>query len=258
MDAQHGVFAVLERIASFLTPVLQLVIVAVLWRRRSFKLFYYFWLYLIADVLRTTLLWALGGSTFADAYKDAWICSEPAMLIFHVALVLEVIRLLYKAYPGIHSFGKIAISLAVLVAVLLTIFSSPLDIRRATINPSDRTLLELFQAERVLDLGLFLIVLVIVGLFPSAPYGRTVRRHGFLLSALFISASAGFFAINYGLDSDISGLVTVAVQLVLYPLWIWLFLIPQPERLPLPPAQEIERVRQLNEDLLFLARWLKD
>ena len=258
MDVGHGFTAALEQVASFLTPVLQLTIVAVLWRRRSLKLFALFVLYLIADAIRSTSLWVLGGSTYADIYKMAWIYSEPVMLILHITLVLEVIRLLYQAYPGIHSFGKIAISIAVLVAILLTLFSSPLDIRRSTMTASDRALLQLFQIERVLDLGLCLIVTVIVALFPPSPYARTIRHHGFLLGALFASASAAFFAINYGFDSEATGLVALVVQLALYGLWIRVFLAPIPERAPIPSFEEIARVKQLDEDLLFLARWLKD
>ena len=253
MDVGHGFTAALEQVASFLTPVLQLMIVAVLWRRRSLKLFPFFISYLVADALRSTSLWILGGSTFAETYRTAWIYSEPVMLVLHVTLVLEVIRLLYQAYPGIDSFAKVAISIAVLVAILFTVFSSPLNIRRSTMTASERLLLQLFQVERVLDLGLCLIVIVIVGLFPSSPYSRTVRQHGFLLSALFASASAAYFFINHGFDSEATGLVALAVQLALYGLWIRVFLIRQPERVPIPSAEEITRVKQLDEDLLFLA-----
>jgi len=216
----------------------------------------FFVVYLLTDAARSTSLWVLGGSTFTDIYRAAWIYSEPLMLAFNVLLVLEVIRVLYKAYPGIHSFAKIAISLAIIVAILVTVFSAPLDIRRPTMTASDRTLLHFFQAERVLDLGLCLITAVIVGLFPSAPYGKRVRQHGILLSALFAFASAGFFAINYGFDSEITGFLTLMAQLVLYLLWIRIFLAPEPLTPAIPPPEEIARVKELNDDLLFLARWL--
>lgn len=259
MDGQHGLVIALEQIAWFLTPVLELAIVFVLWRRRSLKLFRFFVIYLMADAVRSTSLWILGGSsTFAEIYRIAWIDSEPLILCLNVTLVWELIRLLYKAYPGIHSFAKIAISIAVLVAILLTVFSSPLDIRRATTTASDRTLLRFLQVERVLDLGLSLIVFVTVGLFPSSHYARPIRQHGFLLSALFASISAGYFAINYGFNSEVSGLATLAVELGLYGWWLRLFMAPEPERLPIPSPEEVARLDQLNEDLLALSRWLKN
>ena len=257
MDGEHRLVITLEQIAWFLTPVVQTILVAVLWRRGRLKLFFSFVVYLIADAVRSTALWLLGRSTFADAYRVAWIYSEPVMLILHVALVWGLIRLLYKTYPGIHSFAKIAISIPVLVAILNTVFSSPFNIRRPTMTASDRTLLEFFQAERVLDVGLALIVLVTVGLFPSSHYARIVRPHGFLLSALFGSAAAGYFAINYGLNSELIGFFTLAAQLVLYLFWMRIFLAPEPEKLPIPSVEEVERVNRLNDDLLAFAKWLK-
>ena len=179
------------------------------------------------------------------------------MLFLHVLLVWELIRLLYKAYPGIHSFAKIVISIAVVASLLVTVFSAPFDIHRATTNESDHMLLQLFQTERVLDFMLALLIVVIVGLFPSSRYdGKRIRRHGFLLSALFASAGATFLAINYGFNSDITGVVALGVQLVLYFLWVRVFLAPEPERVPPPSPEEVLRTEQLNEAFLFLARWL--
>ena len=256
MDLDHGLAAILEQIAWLLTLLFELSIVAVLWRRRSLRRFTWFALYLCADSIRSTALWILARSTFTETYTKLWVFSEPVMLAIHFALVWEVILLLYKVYPGIHSFARIAIVIAISVAVFLTIFTEPFEVRRATRDPLDTLLVHFFQIERVYDLVLGLFTLVMVRLFPPQHYAVAVRQHGFLLSALFCTASAGFYAINYGFNVEITGLATLLIQLALYAVWIKVFMAPDPEPLPAPSPEEFARIEQLNDDLLFMAQWL--
>ena len=256
MDLTHGLAAALEQLASVVTPVFELAIVAVLWKRRLLKLFRWFAAFLVTDAIRSLSLWLLAGSAFAETYKLVWIYTDPPMLLLQIALVVELVSVLYKVYPGIYSFARIAIGIAVATSFLVTIFTNPLKLPNLSPSGSDATLIQLFQVERVLDLGLCLITFIIVGLFPSQHYAHRVRNHGFILSAFFGFESAGFFAINYGFNSEVVGLLLLGSHLALYPLWIRVFLAPDPERLPIPTPQQIARVNQLNEDFLLLAKWL--
>ncbi len=229
---------------------------ALLWRLANLRLvgsFRIFSAYLIADILRSIVLLLIGHSPEQHAYWLVWSFSEPVFLVFQVLVALELFRLLYSAYPGIHAFARILIGVAIVVGIMFTFGTIQVDVGR--IHWRVPSLQRLFVAKRVVSSLLGVIILITMACFPRAASARNVLLHGWLLGVLFISAAGGFFGINFGLAPERMGLAFMSVQLACFVVWA-AALRPGAARVPRPSPAQVARAVKWNDDLLHVTRWL--
>ena len=243
----------LEGVVWLLTPVAELVVVASIKRCKLTGSFPVFIGFLLFDVLRSAVLWWLGQSPFSNAYRDIWIATEPVFLALEFLVVLELYRLLYRAYPGIHSFARGLIAIGIMIAFAVTFGTVKVDLGRIVWTVPD--LQRLFLVKRVVCSILALLVLTTMALFPRAPSAKNVLLHGWLLAALLSTAALGFFAINVGSSTEWIGTLFLIFQLMCFVGWAFGFQKSQPPP-PAPSPEETRKIEELNAELLAVARWL--
>lgn len=209
--------------------------------------------YLAADIIRSMALLAIGHSPEQRAYWLIWSYSEPLFLAFQILVALELYRLLYSSYPGIHAFARILIGVAVVAGIVSTFGTIQLDVGRIQWKEPD--LQRLFVAKRIVSSLLGVIILITMACFPRAASARNVLLHGWLLGVLYISAAGGFFGINFGLAPERMGLAFMTVQLGCFVAWS-VALRAHVAPLPRPSPAQMARAVKWNDDLLHVARWL--
>src|SRR5215472_5811337 len=236
-----------------ITPIAQVAVIATLVLRKIIWEFKIFAVYLIVDILRSMIVWWLGGSTSTEAYRTAWVATEPVYLVLQVLVVVEFYRLLYRAYPGIQAFARALLIVAVAVALAVTFGTLHLDIGRVVWKMPD--LQRLFVAKRLVSSLMGFLMFTTMVFFPRAPSARNILWHGWLLTVLFIAAAGGFFGINYGVASQWAGALFMTVQLGCFVLWSLVFRSPY-VKAPLPSLEAAARTERWNQDFILLARWL--
>jgi hypothetical protein len=237
-----------------ITPIAQAAVICTLVIRKVIWEFKIFALYLTVDILRSVILWWLGGSTRTDAYRTAWMATEPVYLGLQVLVVLEFYWLLYRAYPGIQAFGRVLLAIAVIVALAVTFGTLQLDFGRINWRVPDMQ--RLFVVKRLVSSLMGFLMFTTMIFFPRAPSARNILWHGWLLTVLFVAAAGGFFSINYGVARQLgAALLMLVMQLGCFVLWSLEFRS-RHEKAPAPSPQEAARVERWNKDFMLLAKWL--
>lgn len=236
-----------------LTPISQLGVIAAIVRCKLTRSFPVFIAFLLFDVLRSVSLWWLGHSPFSRIYREIWISTEPVYLLLELLVVLELYRLLYRAYPGIQRFAGGLVLIGLIAATVITFGTVKFDLSR--IGWTLPTLQGLFLTKRVVCSVLGILVFITMALFPRAPSAKNVLLHGWLLAALLNIAAVGFFAINVGTNTEWIGTVFLVLQMGCFLWWAVALEQPGPPKPP-PTIEETRRVEELNDELVAFMRWL--
>jgi hypothetical protein len=232
----------------------EIAVVLRLLTQRLWRLFPFFCLYLVADASRSVFLWHLGNSPNTKMYRTAWIATEPWAICLDILVTLELYKSLYRAYPGIHRFARIVVAVGVLVAAAITFGTLSIDIKNITWTVPD--LQRIFLLKRTVSSVIAVLLAVTMTVFPRAECAVTVIQHGWLLTALFTARALGFFLADIGINSDAISLPFLAVQCILYLLWLVWLSAPAIRRRAPRSASEIARTEKWNRDLLDATRWL--
>lgn len=218
--------------------------------------------YLIFTTLRSLLLLAFPRDS--RQYFDLYIWSEPVLLVFYVALVLELFRLVLKDFPGIYTASRysltVALAIALTVSAAVSLLSWNSQVRQS------RTLLYLVQIERgvVTSMFLFLIlVLAFLAWFP-VPLPRNVVAHCGIYALYFLGVAGGslMYAVAGPHTTPLANLGLAGATTLALAGWIVLLNRAGEERRSefrphWNPTREQELVRQLesiNSSLLRAAR----
>lgn len=199
-------------------PLVQLLVIARLMQLQLFLRFKLFVAFIAVDAGGSVLLWALDTSSATAAYRNAWVAIECVCFLLKVGAVLELYRLLYESYPGIHSFARILILTACIIAVVVTLGGIPIDLHH--ISWKVPNLQRVFLGERVTSSVLGLLILITMALFPRSPSARNILLHGWLLSAMFLSTAFTFLAINISNRTEVPAILWGTAQLACYTGWI--------------------------------------
>ncbi|HEY6390545.1 MAG TPA: hypothetical protein VIX89_04675 [Bryobacteraceae bacterium] len=252
MDVRSAI-QTFEQAVWHVTPIAQLAVIGTLVVRKIIWEFKIFALYLTVDILRSIVLWWLGGDTSTPAYRIAWVATEPVYLCLQVFVVLEFYWLLYRAYPGIQAFGRVLLAVAVALALAVTFGTLQFDVGRIVWKVPDMQ--RLFIAKRLVSSLMGVLMFTTIAFFPRAPSARNILWHGWLLTVFFIAAAGGFFGINYGIANQWAGALFMTAQLGCFVLWSLKFRS-RYEKAPAPSPEEVARAERWNKDFLHLARWL--
>jgi hypothetical protein len=250
---QTGLLSTLSSGAWVLVLVTESALAVRLLFQRLWRLFPFFCIYLVADVSRSVVLWKLGNSPNTKMYRAVWIATEPWAIFLDLLVALELYKSLYRAYPGIHRFARIVVAVGILVAAAIAFGTLSIDIRNITWSVPD--VQRIFLLKRIVSSVIAVLLAVTMTVFPRAECAVTVIQHGWLLTALFTARALGFFLADIGINSDLISLPFLAIQCILYLLWLVWLSPPAVRRAP-RSVSEIERTEKWNRELLDATRWL--
>ena len=154
---------------------------------RQYRIFWFFLLFLIPDSIFPLVL-----GTSSQLYLKLWICTEPALWIFYIFVVLELYGLILEKHKGLYTLGRWAMYFSVVVSVALSVLSLLPRITPAMPQASKR-MGYILAAERGVDLSLVIFIVLILGfltLYP-VPLSRNVIVHTLVYSVFFVSNTLG-------------------------------------------------------------------
>ncbi len=205
-----------------LNELVEVGAIAKLLLARQFNCFRIFLIYIIADVIRSFLLWWFSNaSVSSDLYASLWLRSEPLLLAFQGLAVFELYARLYGTYPGIGRFARILILAAAGTALSICLITVSIDLSEQWKHPD---LQRMMFAKRLLSsVGATLLALTLL-FFPKARSARPIFEIGWLLSGLLGAAAVGYFVIDIAAprhnNSVEIGTITLAVQSAFLIWWI--------------------------------------
>ena len=174
-------FFVVSVLASALTSV-KLYRTSLFHRYRVF--FWYF-------VFRTpNLAWPLFVNVHSSTYAYCWAVVTPLMWVFHIAVVVELYRLIFEKYKGIYSLGRWTMYFSTAIAIALSILSLLPKFTPAMPQIS-RNLGYFYAIDRGVDFSLVILIFLILlflSLYP-VPVSRNVAVHVSLFSVYFLSST---------------------------------------------------------------------
>ena len=244
------------------STVLNMILVAVsalasaltvvkLWRTGLFRQYRIFFCYF---VFRTpSLALPLFLHTNSVAYLYFWLAVEPMLLIFHIAVVAELYRLILSRYKGLYTLGRWAMYVCSVVAIVISILSL-LPKFTPSIPQLSRLLGSYYAADRGVDFSLVVfifLILVFLSFYP-VPVSRNVVVHVSLFTVYFLSSSTALLlkAITGAVLSNQVNLILSGASAACTVGWLFL-LTPRGEEVQarkpaLGPEHEERVLRHLN------------
>ena len=237
-----------------LNEVTEIAAITKLIRAPQYRPFKAFSIYLVADVIRSVVLWWFSAASISSRlYADIWLRSEPLLLALQGIAVVELYIRLYRAYPGIGRFGRVLVLAALFASISLCLFTVGMDLREQWKHPD---LQMMMLAKRLLSSVASALLALTLAFFPPARSARLIFEIGWLLSALLGAAAIGYFLIDVTAQTHNNsveiGTIVLAVQSAVLIWWIF-------KALPLETTQSSARSTSDYEwnELLKLARWLR-
>jgi hypothetical protein len=234
--------------------ILQLVLLALLGIRlavlglwRSYPVFFTYILVQIPHGIVPLVI-----SIHSNSYLHYWLDSQPVIYIIQILLVAELCRLVLAGHPGIYTLGKWAMTAAVVVALAISLLSLIPHIKPHTPQISQR-LQYYFAAQRGLDFGLGLFLLLMIAFISRYPFGlsRNTLIHAGLYTFYFFSETLGIFLHTlFGIDE--TAVINLSLTIVACGCLVaWLLLLRRSDdgakpRLSSTPEHESRILEQLN------------
>src|SRR5439155_14805041 len=162
------------RLALWIThPLLQLSVGAVMFYRKSHKVFPVFFAYLISQILMFSVLFPVFQSQYSEIYFYAyWSCAAISLAI-GFKVIHEIFLDIFRPYHTLKDLGSVLFQWAALVMLLVAgvvAAASPVAIQ----GPLVQAVLTVQRCVRVIQCGLILFLLVF-----SKYLGVTSRQHSF-------------------------------------------------------------------------------
>jgi hypothetical protein len=221
--------------------------------------YWYFSLLIAAEAIRVPLMAALPQRS--NLYAHVYFATAPVVWVLFVLVVLEFFQLILKGHFGIASAGRIALSAALGMSVVVSAGTLLLDMQH--ISAEAALLFNFMLLERMVMTSLLVLLLMLIAFasyFPI-PLSRNIKVHAGVFAVYFTVRTAMLFLrVFFGLD------VIVAVNIGLQVLGLacviaWLRLLsPSGEMLPQTtrPTESEERLlaqlESINESLARSAR----
>ena len=154
-------------------PVLQLSVAAVMFYRKSHKVFPVFFTYLISQILMFSILFPIYRSEYSEIFFYAyWSCAAISLAI-GFKVIHEIFLDIFRPYHTLKDLGSVLFQWAALVMLLVAgvvAAASPV----ASQGPIVQAVLTVQRCVRVIQCGLVLFLLVF-----SKYLGVTWRQHSF-------------------------------------------------------------------------------
>src|SRR5205823_8553897 len=192
-------------------PLLQLSVAAVMFRRKSHKVFPVFFTYLISQILMFSALLPIFQLEYSDLFFFAyWSCAAISLAI-GFKVIHEIFLDIFRPYHTLKDLGSVLFQWAALVMLLVAgvvAAASPV----ASQGPLVQAVLTVQRCVRVIQCGLVLFLLVF-----SKYLGVTWRQHSFGIALGFGSfASAELTLIALNASSNASEVSVALVNILAY------------------------------------------
>lgn len=216
-----------------------------------YKRYHVFFLYFLFRIPNG--LWPILLPVTGSAYFYAWIATEPFTWIFHIAVVLELYRLVLEKHKGLYTLGRWALYAGMSLSILVSILTLLPKLKNAGALQS-KTVGYYLAAERGVTLGLAIFLLFMMFFLTRypVPMSRNLIVHISIYTVFFISNFLVWLLRSlFGLIvNNQTNLLASAVSAVCVYLWFFL-LSPQGEAVPanLPsfgPEYERRALHQLD------------
>lgn len=225
---------------------------------RRYRWFFWYFLFRIPNTA-----WPLFFSTRGKAYFLLWTYTEPMTWLFHVAVVLELYRLVLEKHKGLYTLGRWAMFAGIGTSVTISLISL---IPNLTLSgQQSRKMFWYLALERGFMLGLAIFLLFMMGFLVlyTVPISRNVKMHARIYSVFFVSNYLAFLLRSLK-GIHVSGNTNLAAEVVsTLCVFAWLFLLnPKGEEVqvsqPIIGAEQERRVLfqldALNATLLRVSR----
>ena len=170
-------------------PLLQLSVAAVMFRRKSHKVFPVFFTYLISQILMFSILFPIFQLEYSDVFFFAyWSCAAISLAI-GFKVIHEIFLDIFRPYHTLKDLGSVLFQWAALVMLLVAgvvAAASPV----AAQGPLVQAILTVQRCVRVTQCGLILFLLVF-----SKYLGVTWRQHSFGIALGFGSFASAELAL---------------------------------------------------------------
>lgn len=202
----------------FLQLTAQLGLSLRLWRTGLWRVYVYFFSYVLLALLQTIVLLALTYGTVEYGY--AWMVLEGLAICFYTVIVLECFASVLHDLGGIASISRRYIKMTVLVAILVALLVMGLE-------KTPQTVFQYFYVlERVVvsSLLIFVLLMIVFLVYYPVPLSRNVIVYSAGYAVYFLTKATGLFIrnVSYDWQSQIST-VLIAVSTGCLMFW-WLFL----------------------------------
>jgi hypothetical protein len=155
-----------------------------------FRTYRWFTVYLLFELIRAVITRILQNGTTAYAYF--YLTTQPVFWALQVLVILESFQLALKRHTGIATFGRRALSWALIISTLLALGSLYFTRNVATSSSASILLETVFTLERVISLSLSLFVLVFLAIlrhFP-VPLSHNALVHASVFGLYFVAKTA--------------------------------------------------------------------
>ncbi len=151
---------------------------------RRYRIFFWYFLFRIPNTS-----WPLFfSSTASPLYFRFWVFTEPVTWVFHMAVVLELYRLVLEKHKGIYTLGRWAMFCGVGTSAVVSVVSL---IPRLTLSMTQQSkwMFRYLAMERGVGLGLaiFLLFMTAFLILYTVPLSRNVKIHARIYTVFFFS-----------------------------------------------------------------------
>jgi hypothetical protein len=172
------------------------VLIARLFQTRLIRIYRWFGLYVLLDLVEALLLLRLQQTHAWRLYAEAYMAGQGLKMILSVFVLLELYRVALATRPAIARFGQKTVGYALAVAATIAVLGVTLD--RSV--PKDQPLLlhRYFTIERTMDIWGLTFLLLITGFMLWFPV-KLMRNAAFYLLGFmvyFSARSAGLLVMN--------------------------------------------------------------
>jgi hypothetical protein len=228
-----------------------------LWWTRLYRVYLYFFGYLIAELLQIGVLTSVPFRS--NLYRDAWVGTESITICFYVLVVLELYSVALRDLAGIAKVSRRYIKLTLAASILLSLL--PLYLEKSPSNISQHV----FILERAIysSIVVFLLLIASFLVYYPVPLSRNALVYLFGFVVYFLTKAAALFINNlsYRWNRELS---TAEMSVSGVCLVYWVFALkPQGESKNVvighhwKPEQEerlLTQLRAINISLLRAAR----
>jgi hypothetical protein len=153
-----------EYILDFVTSALQCVIVIVIFRRKLYKSFPAFTASTIFQLLKTTFLHVeLALPVSFLTYSYSFYSIEPCSMALELWVVYEVFKTVLEPYEALRRSWRFIFLISVVALVLVNVLWIAYE-PKTKVDLLTRAILDLMQSDRVIQVGLLLVIFALSGL----------------------------------------------------------------------------------------------
>jgi hypothetical protein len=242
---------ILELAVALAGTGLELVVVSILFTRRLYKRFPWFFVYVLFSVFETAALFAVRSRS--SVYFGLYWSAESVTTILIFLALQETFRAVFRYFYTLRGFKFIFPAIAILFSAVAI---PGISRAAAAPNPLTRIILSVEIAIGFLQIGLFLLFYVLVRFFrvrwQQYPYGIAfgfgVLAGGTLSAFLLRSEFGTKFNIAYQIIVQLSYTLAVVV-------WLATFLTPEPAHplqgkvLALTPEEMLAEIKQYSSSV---------